>query len=167
MHACCPLRCWRKFASTRPPSTRNAIDTNSEPAAAPPSLAVSPALRAVYLTLGWVFLLLGAIGTLLPVLPTTPFLLLTAACWARSSEKFHGWLVSHRVFGPLLRAWAEHRALPYGVKGRAIALVILTIGASAVFGVDNWGLRTMLTVIGLGLVVFLARLPVLPPQPAA
>jgi uncharacterized membrane protein YbaN (DUF454 family) len=123
-------------------------------------------VRAIYLGLGWICLGLGAVGTVLPVLPTTPFLLLAAACWARSSRRFHDWLVGHRTFGPTVRTWQRHRALPPGVKGPAIALVVLTIGLSVVFGLQAWLHRLMLGLLGAGLVAFLARLPVRSPDEA-
>lgn len=116
--------------------------------------------RLVYMGLGFVFVGLGAIGTVLPILPTTPFLLLAAACWARSSERFLDWLHAHRVFGPTLRTWHHHRSLPPGVKGKAIVLVTVTLALSAVFGVHTWPLRAALALTGAALVVFLARLPV-------
>lgn len=116
--------------------------------------------RLVYFGLGWVFVGLGAAGTVLPVLPTTPFLLLAAACFARSSERFHRWLLGHRVFGPMVRAWEQERALPPGVKGKAIALLVVTLALSATFGVDSLWPRLVLAAVGAALVVFLARLPV-------
>ena len=84
-------------------------------------------VRWLFLGLGWLFVALGLLGLALPVLPTTPFLLLAAACFARSSERFLDALLHHRITGPLLRSWRQHRALPPGVKTRAIALVVLTI----------------------------------------
>jgi len=124
-------------------------------------------LRAVLLVLGWLCVGLGLLGLVLPVLPTTPFLLLAAACFARSSPRFHAWLLAHRTFGPLLRSWREHRALPPGVKARAIVLVALTFSLSITFGLSAPWHRAGLALVGVGLVVFLARLPVRAAAPPA
>lgn len=78
-------------------------------------------IRYVYLVLGLVFVALGFIGIFLPVLPTTPFLILAAACFARSSPRLENWLLSHPRFGPLLRAWREHGAIPRKAKMMALA----------------------------------------------
>jgi len=115
--------------------------------------------RAVYLGLGLVFVGLGAVGAVLPVLPTTPFLLLAAACWGRSSDRLSRWLLEHRVFGPTLRTWRERRSLPPGVKAKAITLVVVAFAVSIVLGVEATALRLLLGATGLGLIVFLARLP--------
>ena len=64
--------------------------------------------RPLFLTLGYVSLGLGIIGLLLPVLPTTPFILLAAFAFSKSSEKLHGWLLNHRLYGPLITNWQRH-----------------------------------------------------------
>ena len=66
---------------------------------------MSQVQRALWVIAGSICLLLGVIGIFLPLLPTTPFILLTAICWARGSTKFYDWLVSHRVFGKMVRDW--------------------------------------------------------------
>ena len=66
-------------------------------------------VRILYLTLGIASLVLAVLGVVLPVLPTTPFILLAAACFARSSERFHDRLLSNRFAGPIIREWREHR----------------------------------------------------------
>lgn len=125
----------------------------------PPDSQRSRVARTVYLALGFLFVGLGAAGAVLPVLPTTPFLLLAAACWGRSSERLSTWLLQHRIFGPTLRTWRERRALPPGVKTKAIALVVVAFGVSIAFGVESTPLRLALATTGVGLIVFLARMP--------
>jgi uncharacterized membrane protein YbaN (DUF454 family) len=78
-------------------------------------------MRYVYLALGLFFVALGVIGIFLPVLPTTPFLILAAACFARSSPRLESWLLNHPHYGPMLRAWREHRAIPRKAKLMALA----------------------------------------------
>jgi len=83
-------------------------------------------MRYVFLVLGIGFVALGFIGAFLPVLPTTPFLILAAACFARSSPRLENWLLQHRQFGPLLRGWRERGAIP--VKAKLMALGGMAIG---------------------------------------
>ncbi|MGH8669080.1 MAG: YbaN family protein [Burkholderiales bacterium] len=117
------------------------------------------ALRAAYLAAGFVSLGVAMAGLVLPVLPATPFLLLAAACFARSSPRFYGWLVNHRSFGPLVREWREHGAIPWRTKLFAIALMSLTLAASIVFFVDGAYLKWGLGAMGVVLAAWLYRVP--------
>ncbi len=72
--------------------------------------------RTFYFVLGWVMVALGFIGALLPVMPTTIFLIIAAWCFSRSSPRFEQWLLEHRVFGPTLVQWRKHGAVPKRVK---------------------------------------------------
>ena len=74
--------------------------------------------------LGFVFVGLGFIGIFLPLVPTTPFLLLALACFARSSPQVHSWLINHKVLGPYVRDWERDRAIP--LKAKIIALVMMS-----------------------------------------
>lgn len=117
------------------------------------------AVRAAYLAAGFVFVGLAALGVVLPVLPTTPFLLLAAACFARSSERFYRWLLEHRRFGPLVREWRQHRSIPYRTKLLAIAMMGSTLTVSIVFFVPYPWLQAGLAVFGVGLAAWLYRIP--------
>lgn len=78
-------------------------------------------MRHVYLALGLALVAIGFVGAFLPVLPTTPFLILAAGCFARSSARLESWLLDHPRFGPLLRAWRDHGAIPRRAKAMALA----------------------------------------------
>ena len=98
----------------------------------------SRAARYAYVAIGLLFVGLGALGVILPVVPTTPFLLVSLWAFARSSHRFESWLLAHRLFGPRLVAWREHRVIPWTVKltawGSMIGSLTLMIlgGASPV-----------------------------------
>jgi uncharacterized membrane protein YbaN (DUF454 family) len=115
--------------------------------------------RLFLVGLGSVFVGLGAVGAFLPVLPTTPFLLLAAACYARASARFHRWLLSSRIFGPTIAEWQRHRSIARRTKIMAIALLTVTIATSVVFFVKQDLARAVLILTGAGVIVFLLRVP--------
>lgn len=116
-------------------------------------------IRAVFLGLGILALLLAVAGIFLPMLPTTPFVLLAAACFARGSEFLHDKMLAHRIAGPIIREWHEHRSMPPGVKPWAFLLMGLSFGASILLMETPWH-RAMLAAIGIVLAFFLWRVPV-------
>ncbi|MFZ5512376.1 MAG: YbaN family protein [Pseudomonadota bacterium] len=116
-------------------------------------------MRLVYLGLGTVCLGLGILGAILPLLPTTPFILLSAACYARASDRFYNWLLNNRLFGPMIREWRRHRSIPFRVKVVSIVLMVLTLGVSIVLFVPNPYLQSALAALGIGLAVYLYRIP--------
>lgn len=120
-----------------------------------PSLLV----RIVLWTLGSLALLLGIIGVFLPGLPTTPFVLVAAACYARASEPFYRWLIANPTFGPLIIEWRRHHSIPYRIKVIAITLMSLTICASIWTLSSMPWLQAMLAVIGVVTSVWLWRVP--------
>lgn len=116
-------------------------------------------VRLLCLGAGFTALALGLIGIVLPLLPTTPFVLLAAACFARSSERFHGWLLNHRIAGPLIREWREYRAMPRRAKRVAYGLMLVSFGSSILIMDSPWH-RGLLAALGLVLGYFLWRVPV-------
>ena len=80
-------------------------------------------MRYVYIALGITFIILGVIGIMLPLLPTTPFLLLASALFIKSSEKLYSWLLNQRMLGPYLKNFMEKRAIPLRAKITSIALM--------------------------------------------
>jgi hypothetical protein len=119
----------------------------------------SPVVRALFFVAGVTALALGMAGIFLPVLPTTPLVLLAAACFARSYRPFHEWLFAHRLFGPILREWHEHRSIPYRTKLVAVGTMAVTLGASIVFFVEPVWLKAALATSGVALGAWLYRLP--------
>ena len=120
-----------------------------------PSLLV----RVVLWTCGSIALLLGIIGVFLPGLPTTPFVLVAAACYARTSEPFYRWLLRNPTFGPLIIEWRRHHSIPFRIKIIAISLMSLTICASIwTLSAMPW-LQAMLAFIGISTALVLWRIP--------
>ncbi|WP_339522290.1 YbaN family protein [Pseudomonas sp. EA_35y_Pfl2_R111] len=105
----------------------------------------NPVIRYVLLAIGWLSVALGVIGIFLPVLPTTPFLLLAAACFMRSSKRFYLWLVNHRQLGPWIIDYLEGHGIPLKGKVYAISLMWLSIGVSCYLVPLFWARAFMLT----------------------
>ena len=116
-------------------------------------------VRMLYITAGIAALLLGALGAVLPILPTVPFVLLAAACFARGSQHFHGKLLANRVAGPIIRAWCLYRSMPRRAKRWAYGVMALSFGISIFIVPAAWQ-QIMLIVIGTILAIFIWRVPV-------
>ena len=99
---------------------------------------------------------LGIIGVFVPILPTTPFLLLAAACYMRSSERFYRWLTNNRIFGAYVRNYIEGRGMPLRIKVFTIVLLWLAIGLSINFAVQSLVIRIILVSIAVGVTVHIA-----------
>ncbi len=119
----------------------------------------SPVVRAMYLGAGFVALFLAVLGAILPVLPTTPFVLLAAACFARGSEYFHRKLLENRIAGPIIREWTLYRSIPQRVKRWVYFLMTLSFGSSILIVPELWQ-KIMLVVIGSILAFYIWRIPV-------
>lgn len=102
-------------------------------------------VRYALLAIGWLSVLLGVIGIFVPVLPTTPFLLLAAACFVRSSRRFYLWLVNHKHLGPWIRDYLEGNGIPLKGKVYAIGLMWASIGLSCYLVPMPWARAFMLT----------------------
>ena len=109
-------------------------------------------VRVLWHLFGWSNVAAGAVGVFLPLFPTTPFLLVAAWAFARSSDRAHDWLHGHPRFGPLLEAWRSHRAIPRRAKILAVASLGASLGIAAVAGVPAWALAVQaLALSGVGL----------------
>jgi uncharacterized membrane protein YbaN (DUF454 family) len=112
-------------------------------------------------TAGIFALSLGIIGIVVPLLPTTPFLLLAAACFVRSSEKLYAWLLHHKWFGDYIRHYREHRAIT--LRAKIVILVLLwgVIGYTALGVVTAWWVRVLLGTIAVGVTLHILHLKTL------
>ena len=99
---------------------------------------VTGAARFVYLGLGWLFFGLGVLGAFLPVLPTTPFMILSLWAFSNSSERLRAWLYTHRVFGPPLQRWQEHRVIPARAKMASIGAMSASLAYLVFFSGLAW-----------------------------
>ncbi|MBA7466161.1 Inner membrane protein YbaN [subsurface metagenome] len=104
---------------------------------------------------------LGIAGILLPLLPTTPFLLLAAACYARSSERLNNWLLNNRWFGNYLRNYWKGKGIPLKVKVLSISFLWITIGYSALFVVQILLGKIILVIIAIGVTIHILSIRVL------
>lgn len=128
-------------------------------AAPHPNLHPSLLVRTLLLAVGSIALVLGLIGIVVPGLPTTPFILVAAACYARASARFYFWLVHNPTFGPLIREWRLHRSIPWRIKIVAVGTMTLTICLSILTLAGKPWLQGMLAVIGTVTGIWLWRLP--------
>ena len=112
----------------------------------------------MYLGAGFLALILGILGAVLPILPTTPFILLAAACFARGSERFHRKLLENRIAGPIIVERQLYRSIPRRIKRWVYFLITLSFGSSILIVTEPW-LRLMLLALGTILAFFIWRTP--------
>jgi uncharacterized membrane protein YbaN (DUF454 family) len=117
--------------------------------------------RAMLIAGGSVCLGLGIVGVFLPLLPTTPFLLLAAACYVRSSRRIYDWLLNVRWLGSYVRSYRERRGVPLRVKTLAISLLWITIGYSVVSVVHLLLLRIILLAVAAAVTMHILSIPTL------
>lgn len=122
----------------------------------------NPLVRYLLLAVGWLSVALGFIGIFVPVLPTTPFLLLAAACFVRSSQRFYNWLVMHPRLGPWFRDYLDGNGIPLKGKVYAIGTMWLSIGISCWLVPLVWARIGMLISATL-VTLYILRLRTLPP----
>ncbi len=106
-------------------------------------------VRALLWLAGSVSLVLGLIGVVVPGLPTTPFILLAAACYAKASPRLHAWLLNHRLTGPLLRDWEKHRSLTRRTKTIAVVSMLVMVSFSIWSFRHRWIAQAVLVALGV------------------
>lgn len=120
--------------------------------------AQPPIRRRLFWTgLGWLCLVLGVIGIALPVLPTTPFVLLAAFCFGKGSPRLRAWLTGHRRFGPMIEAWERTGGIPRRAKALACGMMSVTFLASAALGAALGVLVVQALLMGAGAAYVLTR----------
>jgi uncharacterized membrane protein YbaN (DUF454 family) len=115
-------------------------------------------VRVLLFSAGSISVVLGAVGIFLPLLPTTPFLLLAAACYVRSSDRFYSWLVSHPVLSKYILAYLDGQGIPRKAKYYTLLVMWLTMSISAAI-VPLWQVSVLLLGVGLGVSAYIWRLP--------
>lgn len=118
-------------------------------------------IKLLLIIAGTIFVGLGVIGIFLPVIPATPFLLLAAACYARSSRRFYCWLLNNRWFGVYIKNYRQKKGMSLKMKIITVALLWLTILISVIFTVQSLALRIVLIIIAIGVSVHLLSLKTL------
>ena len=121
----------------------------------------NPLAKLMWVSLGSLFVALGAVGVIVPGLPTTPFLILAAACYIRSSQRLYDWLISNKRFGPYLKDYREGKGIPRKAKRLAVVMIVVFVSFSVVFGIEDLTLKIVVGLLGLiGLLYVLFKVPV-------
>lgn len=121
-------------------------------------------LNVILRIIGTISLALGLLGIALPVLPTTPFLLLTAYCYLCSAPAWHKRLLESKHLGPYIKNFQENKCIPKRIKVYSISMLWLTITISAVFAVSLWWVRLLLLVVAIGVTCHILSYPNTPQQ---
>lgn len=119
---------------------------------------MTPWKRHALTAAGFISLGLGILGIFLPLLPTVPLVLLAAACFARSSPRFHQWILAHPNFGPIIRQYQSGQGIPQRVKVRAIIIIWLSMLLS-MYLIAQWWAVLLLSTIGVCVTIYLLKLP--------
>lgn len=114
--------------------------------------------RRLLIIAGTVSVALGVIGIIVPVLPTTPFLLLAAACYIRSSETFYNRLLNNRILGPYINNYIQGRGMTVKAKLLTLSLLWITIGISLAFVIQNLVVRVVIILIAFGVTIYITRI---------
>ena len=115
--------------------------------------------RSLYIFIGTLFLVIGFIGVVIPVLPTTPFLLLAAACYVRGSERIHRWMINNRIFGEFIKNYMEGKGIKLRQKVFTLTFLWLTITFSVFYLIENFVIRILLFIIVIVVSVHILTLP--------
>ena len=111
--------------------------------------AKNPLLRFLWVGLGCLFVGLGAIGAVVPGMPTTVFLVLAAACFIRSSQKLYDWLISNKTFGPYLKDYREGKGIPRRAKVLALSMIVIFVSFAVFYAIEVTQIKILVGFIGL------------------
>ena len=120
----------------------------------------STPLKFLAMVSGWTSLILGIIGIFLPLLPTTPFVLLSAYCFSRSSERLHSWLINQPHLGPIIQNWEKHGSISQDAKVTATVLMIVLLSFSIVLLSLSILIKGALICMGIGVLTFIWTRPI-------
>ncbi len=118
-------------------------------------------VKIILIISGWLSVGLGFVGIFIPMLPTTPFMLLAAACFAKSSPKFHHWLMNNKIFSRYIRDYREKRGMKLSSKILSISMLNITISLSVIFATEILWLRIILIAIAMAVTIHLLRIKTL------
>ena len=106
-------------------------------------------LKWLWVFLGCLFVGLGAIGAVIPGMPTTVFLVLAAACFIRSSQKLYDWLIANKTFGPYLKDYREGKGIPFRAKIVALAMIVIFVSFAVFFAIEVKPIKILVGLLGL------------------
>ena len=109
----------------------------------------NPVLKIFWISTGLFFVGLGAIGAVIPGMPTTVFLVLAAACFIRSSQELYNWLIKNKTFGPYLKDYREGKGIPLRAKVVALILIIVFVSYAVFFAIHSLTLKILVGIVGL------------------
>lgn len=121
-------------------------------------------MKTLYFSLGWFFFVVGAIGVVLPVLPTTPFMLLALWAFSKSSQRFHNWLYQHKFFGPPLQMWNKHHVIPIQAKVISLSAMLISLLYILIFASHHYIFKVSASLIMLYGAFFILTKPSHPPE---
>jgi len=127
-------------------------------------ISPNPLVRGILFTAGTFFLVIGMIGIVVRLLPTTPFLLLSAACYSKSSKRYHRWLLNNRIFGDYISNYMAGRGISLKFKTVALFALWASILYSAFYVVDMLIIRVLLLIIAVGVSAHLLTIPTFSPS---
>ena len=111
--------------------------------------AKNPLLRFLWVGLGCLFVGLGAIGAVVPGMPTTVFLVLAAACFIRSSQKLYDWLINNKTFGPYLKDYREGKGIPRRAKILALSMIVIFVSFAVFYAIEATQIKVLVGLVGL------------------
>ncbi|MEN8191355.1 MAG: YbaN family protein [Bacteroidota bacterium] len=119
----------------------------------------SKTAKYLLITAGTLSIILGFIGIFLPLLPTTPFMLLAAALFSKSSDRFYNWLINNRFFGSFIKNYREGKGISIQVKFISLTSLWLIIGSTIIYAVENIFIKIGLLIIAIGVTIHLLLIP--------